>query len=87
MAQVALGSPDERHRALRDTVTELLKMDEPRRRIAAMLSGLDIHYNLGEAHPLLGRRVPDLDVRTANGRSTRVSSLLHDAQACAPQFR
>ena len=46
MAQVALGSPDDRHQALRNTMTELLGMDEPRRRIAAMLSGLDIHYDL-----------------------------------------
>ena len=63
MAQVALSSPDDRHQALRDNVTELLSMDEPRRRIAGMLSGLDIHYDLGEGHPLLGRRMPDLDLR------------------------
>ncbi len=79
MAQVALSSADDRHQALRDTMTELLGMDEPRRRIAAMISGLDVHYDLGEAHPLLGRRMPDLDVRTADG-PTRVFSLLHDAR-------
>ncbi len=79
MAQVALGAPDDRHQALRDTMAELLGMDEPRRRIAAMLSGLDIHYDLGEGHPLLGRRMPDLDVHTADG-PTRVSTLLHDAR-------
>ena len=79
MAQVALSSPDDRHQALRDTMTELLSMDEPRRRIAAMLSGLDIHYDLGEGHPLLGRRMPDLDVQTADG-PTRVFTLLHDAR-------
>jgi hypothetical protein len=54
-------------------------MDEPRRRIAAMLSGLDIHYDLGDGHPLFGRRMPDLDLRTADG-PTRVSALLHDAR-------
>jgi len=79
MAQVALSGPDDRHQALRDTMTELLSMDEPRRRTAAMLSGLDIHYDLGEGHPLLGRRMPDLDVRTADG-PTRVFTLLHDAR-------
>jgi 3-(3-hydroxy-phenyl)propionate hydroxylase len=79
MAQVALTRPDERHQALRDTVTELLGMDEPRRRVAAMLSALDVHYDLGEGHPLLGRRMPDLDVRTADG-PTRVYVLLHDAR-------
>ena len=80
MAQVALSSPDDRHQALRDTMTELLSMDEPRRRIAAMLSGLDIHYDLGDGHPLLGRRMPDLDLVTAHG-AVRVFALLHDARA------
>ena len=79
MAQVALGRSDERHQALRDTMAELLGMDEPRKHIAGMLSGLDIHYDLGEGHPLLGRRMPDLDVHTADG-PTRVFTLLHDAQ-------
>jgi len=79
MAQVALSIPDDRHQALRDTMTELLSMDEPRRRIAAMLSGLDIHYDLGEGHPLLGRRMPDLDLHTADG-PMRVFTLLHDAR-------
>jgi 3-(3-hydroxy-phenyl)propionate hydroxylase len=79
MAQVALSSPGDRHQALRDTMTELLSMDEPRRRIAAMLSGLDIHYDLGDGHPLLGRRMPDLDLHTADG-PTRVFTLLHDAR-------
>jgi 2-polyprenyl-6-methoxyphenol hydroxylase-like FAD-dependent oxidoreductase len=79
MAQVALSTPDDRHQALRDTMTELLSMDEPRRRIVAMLAGLDIHYDLGDGHPLLGRRMPDLDLRTADG-SERVCTLLHDAR-------
>ncbi|GAB2539502.1 FAD-dependent monooxygenase [Rhodanobacter koreensis] len=79
MASVALRRPDERTNALRDTMSELLGMDEPRRRYAAMMSGLDIHYDLGEGHPLLGRRMPDLDLITANGPQ-RVFSLLHDAR-------
>jgi hypothetical protein len=80
MAQTALMRPaDARLEALRDTVAELLSMDEPRKRFAAMLSGLDIHYDLGEGHPLLGRRMPDLDVVTANG-PMRVFTLLHDAR-------
>ena len=79
MAQVALVRTDERSKALRDTMLELLVMDEPRRRIAAMISGLDIHYDLGEGHPLLGRRMPDLDLQTTDG-PTRVFSLLHDVR-------
>jgi len=54
-------------------------MDEPRKRFAAMMSGLDIHYDLGEGHPLLGRRMPDLDLVTADG-PRRLFSLLHDAR-------
>ena len=79
MAQVALTRVDDRTEALRDSVSELLGMDAPRRRFGAMMSGLDIHYDLGEGHPLLGRRVPDLDLETANG-PLRVFSLLHDAR-------
>ena len=79
MASVALRRPDERTKALRDTMSELLGMDEPRRRFAAMMSGLDIHYDVGEGHPLLGRRMPDLDLVTANG-PLRVFTLLHDAR-------
>jgi hypothetical protein len=79
MAQVALMRVDDRIEALRDTVSELLSMDEPRKRFAAMMSGLDIHYDLGEGHPLLGRRMPDLDLVTASG-PLRVFTLLHDAR-------
>jgi 2-polyprenyl-6-methoxyphenol hydroxylase-like FAD-dependent oxidoreductase len=79
MAQVALLRPDDRTKALRDTVSELLGMDEPRRRFAAEMSGLGIHYDLGEGHPLLGRRMPDLDLVTADG-PLRVFTLLHDAR-------
>ena len=79
MAQVALMRPDDRIEALRDTVSELLSMDEPRKRFAAMMSGLDIHYDLGEGHPLLGRRMPDLDLVTADG-PLRVFTLLHHAR-------
>lgn len=76
MAQVALTTQDERHEALRSTMTGLLAMDEPRRHIAGMLSALDIRYDLGEGHPLRGRRMPDLDVRGADGPA-RVYTLLH----------
>jgi 2-polyprenyl-6-methoxyphenol hydroxylase-like FAD-dependent oxidoreductase len=79
MAQVALLRPDDRIKALGEVVSELLGMDEPRKRLAAEMSGLGIHYDLGEGHPLLGRRMPDLDLVTANG-PLRVFTLLHDAR-------
>ncbi|MEW5928595.1 MAG: FAD-dependent monooxygenase [Gemmatimonadota bacterium] len=79
MAQTALLRPDDRTRAAREAVAELLGMDEPRRRLAAEMSGLGIRYDLGEGHPLLGRRMPDLDLVTADG-PVRVFTLLHDAR-------
>ncbi len=85
MAQVALTSPGDRHQALRDIMSELLTMDEPRKRLAAMMSGLDIHYDLGQGHPLLGRRMPDLDLVTANGLR-RVFTLLHYARPALLNF-
>jgi 3-(3-hydroxy-phenyl)propionate hydroxylase len=79
MAQIVLTRSDARIDALRDTMSDLLSMDEPRKRYAGMMSGLDIHYDLGAGHPLLGRRMPDLDLVTANG-PLRVFTLLHDAR-------
>jgi 2-polyprenyl-6-methoxyphenol hydroxylase-like FAD-dependent oxidoreductase len=79
MAQVALLRTDEHTTALREINSELLGMEEPRKRIAARMSGLDIHYDLGEGHPLLGRRMPDLDLVTADG-PLRFFTLLHGAR-------
>jgi 3-(3-hydroxy-phenyl)propionate hydroxylase len=79
MAQTALTRSDARIDALRNTMSELLSMDEPRKRFAAMICGLDVHYDLGEGHPLLGRRMPDLGLVTAAG-PLRVFTLLHDAR-------
>jgi 3-(3-hydroxy-phenyl)propionate hydroxylase len=79
MAQTALQRRDERIKALVDVVSELASMDEPRKRLAGIISGLDIHYDLGDGHPLLGRRMPDLDLVTADG-PLRVFELLHDAK-------
>jgi len=78
MAAGPLNRGDVRTDALRDMIGEMLKMTEPRRRYAGLLSGLDIAYDLGGAHPLVGRRMPDLDLETPDG-PRRVYSLLHDA--------
>lgn len=79
MAQAALQRRDDRMQALVDVVSELAAMDEPRKRLAGIASGLDIHYDLGGGHPLLGRRMPDLDLITADG-PLRVYELLHGAR-------
>lgn len=85
LAQVALLRPDARSEAARGAVAELLGMDGPRKKFAAMMSGLDIHYDLGEGHALLGRRMPDLDLITADG-PTRVYTLLHSARPVLLRF-
>jgi hypothetical protein len=79
MATGVLQRGDDRTQALVDIVSELATMDEPRKRLAGIISGLDIHYDLGDGHPLLGRRMPDLDLMTPDG-PLRVFSLLHDAE-------
>jgi 2-polyprenyl-6-methoxyphenol hydroxylase-like FAD-dependent oxidoreductase len=84
LASVALRRSDDRTEALRGTIAELLGMDEPRKRLGAMISGLDVRYGLGlpdaaERHPLLGRRMPDLDLTAPSG-PLRVFTLLHDAR-------
>jgi 3-(3-hydroxy-phenyl)propionate hydroxylase len=84
-AQVMLARTDDRTRALRETLNEILVLDEPSRHLNAMMSGLDIHYDLGEGHPLLGRRMPDLDLVTAHG-PLRVFTLLHKARPVLINF-
>lgn len=79
MAQRALGATDERTVALREVLAGLVVMDEPRRALAGMISGLDIHYDLGDGHPLLGRRMPDLDLVESDG-TVGVYQLLHDGR-------
>lgn len=84
MAQVALQRTDDRTKALGEVIAQLLSCNEVRLRVAAQNAGLDIHYDLGprdigEAHPLLGRRMPDLDLITGNG-ARRVFTFLHAAQ-------
>ena len=79
MTQALLQRGDARTEALRDTIAEMLGFDGPRAQLAGLLSGLDVAYDLGEGHPLLGRRMPDLDLATAHGPQ-RVFELLHDAR-------
>ena len=85
LAQTPLNRGDDRTRALHETLADMLKLDGPRKRYAGIMSGLDLHYDLGPGHPLLGRRMPDLDVGTAEG-PRRVFSLLHGARPVLLHF-
>jgi 3-(3-hydroxy-phenyl)propionate hydroxylase len=85
IAQSVLRAPGERTAVLGEFLSELLSMEEPRKRFAGMMSGLDIRYDLGEGHALLGRRMPDLDI-VVGDKPTRVFTLLHDARPVLLNF-
>ncbi len=79
MALTALDRSDDRIAALREMMCELMRRDEPRKQYFAMMPGLDVHYDLGKGHPLIGHRMPDLDLTTVNG-PRRIFSLLHNSR-------
>nr|WP_163573709.1 FAD-dependent monooxygenase [Fodinicola feengrottensis] len=70
-AQTVLGRPGSHSEALRDVFAQLTKVDEVNRYFVGMFTQLDIQYAVGEGSPLLGRRIPDLDLKTDSG-DTRV---------------
>ena len=80
MSMSPLARGDAQTEALREVITDLFSMAEPRKRYAAMLTGLDIAYDLGSSHPLVGRRMPDLDIAIEGGGTQRVFTLLHEAR-------
>ena len=79
MALTAVDRSDDRIAALREMMCEMMQKDTTRQQYFTMMSGLDIHYDFGNGHPLLGRRMPDLDLVTSHG-PLRVFSLLHAAR-------
>jgi hypothetical protein len=85
LAITALSRGDERTNELRELLPQVMQMDQPRKWYCSKMAGLDIRYELGEGHPLLGRRMPDLDVTTANG-SVCVFTMLHDARPVLINF-
>jgi len=85
MALGTIERSDDRIGALRDMITELMQTDGMRKQYFAMMSGLDVHYDFGQGHPLLGRRMPDLDLIT-DQRPLRVFKLLHDGRPVLLNF-
>jgi hypothetical protein len=65
--------------ALVETVSQLASLDQARKALAGLISGLDIQYDIGPGHPLVGRRMPDLDLTTDAG-PVRMFQLLHAAR-------
>ncbi|GGP75019.1 FAD-dependent oxidoreductase [Saccharothrix coeruleofusca] len=80
-AQVALRrGHDPAAQALREVFQELLRDEQPRRRLAALVAGADTRYPDAAAdHPLTGAFVPDLDLRTDQG-ATSVAELMRAAR-------
>ncbi|MCK1758929.1 FAD-dependent monooxygenase [Bradyrhizobium sp. 137] len=86
MAQIALlRRGDDGLKAARDVVSEVLAMDQPRQRVGAMMSGLDIRYDLGDGHALLGHRMPDLGL-SVEGQKLKLFTLLHSARGVLLNF-
>ncbi|MEV0604410.1 FAD-dependent monooxygenase [Streptomyces sp. NPDC050315] len=66
---------------LRDVLNELIGYEDVSRHLAAMVSGLEIRYETGGgSHPLLGRRMPDLELTRPDGRTTGSTALLHSGR-------
>jgi hypothetical protein len=85
MSFVALSKVDARTEAVKAMIAPVLAMDEPRRHLGGVISGLDITYDLGGEHPLVGRRVPDLELVSADG-AVRAFELLHEARPVLISF-
>ncbi|WP_328393398.1 FAD-dependent monooxygenase [Nocardia sp. NBC_00416] len=79
-AQTALARSGPHTDALRDVMLDLIGIDAVRQRLALMVTGLDIRYDMTCTHPLAGRRIPDIDL-TINDHSTSVHSLLRTGRA------
>jgi 2-polyprenyl-6-methoxyphenol hydroxylase-like FAD-dependent oxidoreductase len=76
LSQQALTSPGPEVDALRTLFGELLQKPQVREYMANLLAGSDVRYDVGDAHPMSGRLVPELVLD--DGR--RVAELLHDAR-------
>ncbi|MCM2387223.1 FAD-dependent monooxygenase [Streptomyces albipurpureus] len=70
-AQIALMNPDPYVTELRALFTDLMRKDQVNLHLAEMLSGVTVRYDLpGPEHRLLGDFARDLELRTADGKST-----------------
>jgi 3-(3-hydroxy-phenyl)propionate hydroxylase len=79
VTQAFLQRSEPRTDAIRATVAELVGPDTTRAGLASLLSGLDVAYDLGGNHPLVGRRLPDRDLTTPDG-PRRAHELLRHAR-------
>ena len=72
-AQITLLGADPGATALRALFAELMDFEEVNRYVTGLITAVDVRYDLGEGHELLGRRLRD--VRLKRGR---LYELMHD---------
>jgi hypothetical protein len=66
-AVTALMAPGDDVTALRELFTELLGHLDTVQHLADLTAGTDVHYDMGDAHPLVGHFAPDLVLETPTG--------------------
>ncbi|MEU1689497.1 FAD-dependent monooxygenase [Micromonospora sp. NPDC005707] len=82
LAQMVLLHPLGHVAPLRELLTEMVELDQVNEFLVKLAYALDVDYQIpaeevaGETHPLLGRRLPDVPLRTAAGE-TSLAELLH----------
>ncbi|MGW1509399.1 rifampin monooxygenase [Streptomyces sp. NPDC002394] len=62
-AQMALLGAEPGPTALRELFSKLMDFEEVNRYITGMITAVDVRYDLGEGHELLGRRLRDLPLK------------------------
>jgi 2-polyprenyl-6-methoxyphenol hydroxylase-like FAD-dependent oxidoreductase len=81
-AQSALVAPGGEVTSLRELFGELLRSDDTLKHIAETMAGADLRYDVGNAHPLAGKFVPDIPL--ANG--SRIAELTHSGRPLLLDF-
>jgi hypothetical protein len=74
-AQFVLLGSDAGALALHELFTELMDFEDVNRYVTEMINALDIRYDLGEGHKLLGRRMRDVRLKRS-----RLYELMHDGR-------
>jgi len=81
-AQVASMRPDRSSRALQAVLRDLIDTCDGATYFAERVWGVSLRYDLGEAHPLVGRSCPDFELEDG----TRVGALLRDGNGLLLDF-
>jgi 2-polyprenyl-6-methoxyphenol hydroxylase-like FAD-dependent oxidoreductase len=75
-AQVAIMKPNPHARAIASVIRDLMQTRDGTTYFVEKISGLWVHYNLGNGHPVIGRSAPDFEFEDG----TRLGALLHEGK-------